>query len=109
MTGCQSWLGRSFKEPLFFEIKTFKSKARTCRLVLIIPFVWWKYFPTDDHTAVTYTLPLVRIHDSAFLLAVIVLQGKPKTTKADVLISEEDTAGEVIKIKISEDSNSSDL
>lgn len=69
----------------------------------------WKYFPTDDHTAVTYTLPLVRIHDSALLLAVIVLQGKLKTTKADILIPKEDTAGEVIKIKIPEDSNSSDL
>lgn len=68
----------------------------------------WKYFPTDDHTAVTYTLPLVRIHDSALLLAVIVLQGKLKTTKADILIPK-DTAGEVIKIKIPEDSNSSDL
>lgn len=69
----------------------------------------WKYFPTDDHTAVTYTLPLGRLHGSAFLLAVIVLQGKLKTTTADILISKEDTAGEVIKIKISEDSNSSDL
>lgn len=65
--------------------------------MLIIPFVFRKYFPTDDHTAVTYTLPLVRIHDSAFLLAVIILQGKLKTARADVLISK-DTAGKVIKI-----------